>query len=90
MRRATSAQPASVERSSAIDAIDDGDQIDHRPVLRVHEPVDPRVGKRRAQRRRRRHGMDDVAERAEPDDQEFIANSSALIRGCAPSRSRVE
>ena len=40
-------------------------------MLRVDQPVDARVGKRAAQRRRGRNRVDDVAERAEPDDQDI-------------------
>ena len=46
------------------------DEVENGAVLHVDEPVDARVGPGRAQRGGERQGVDDVAERAEPDDQE--------------------
>jgi hypothetical protein len=64
-------------------AIDAGDQVDDRPMLRFDEPVNPGVGKRVPQRCRGGYGMYDVAQRTEPDDQ----NVHPRIRA---RRSRVE
>ena len=54
-------------------------------MTHIDEPVDRRIGIRAANGRRGRYGMDDVAERAEPDDENLV--QEPLIRA---SRSRVE
>ncbi len=64
----------------------------------VDEPVDSRVGPGRAQRGSERQRVDDVAERAEADDQEGLSSGLAsrprLGHGAcsrtASSRPRVE
>ena len=50
--------------------IDDRHQIEDLAMLRADQPVDARRRKRPAQRRRDGNRVDDVAERAEPDDEE--------------------
>ena len=82
------------------DVADRGDHLQQAHVARIHQPVDARLGKRGAHRRRGGNRMDDVAERAEADDQEARrgAGARAAGRGGAhgrgpetrASRSRVE
>ena len=50
-------------------AIDHRHEIENLAVLRADEPVDPRRRKRAAQRRRHRNRVDDVAQRAKPDEE---------------------
>ena len=58
-----------------------GTICEQRHVARVHDPVDLRRRKARTQGRRRGNPMNDVAERAEADDQE------AMIHGAESAMS---
>jgi hypothetical protein len=73
-------QAGAFERHGAIDR---RHQIDDGAVLRVHQPVDAGGRKRPAQRRRGGHGVDDVPERPEADDEDIHLRMRAR-------RSRVE
>src|SRR6185369_9661564 len=65
------------------DVVDDGHEIHDGAVLRLDQPVDPRRGKRSPQRRHGRNGVNDIAQGAQPDDEDVHRRRRA-------SRSRVE
>jgi hypothetical protein len=50
-------------------ARDDGDEREKRLVHAIHQPVDPRIGKRATQRAHGRQRVHEIAERPEPHDQ---------------------
>ncbi len=84
------------DRREAAEVVEDG------AVLHVDEPVDARIRPGRTKRGGERQGVDDVAERAEPDDQEGspppvpvrVALWRGLVHGVSPrtaaTRSFVE
>src|ERR1035437_305532 len=84
-RRTGAGAAAIVNRKTTIDH---RHQIQDLAVLRADEPVDTRAGERMAQRRRHRNRVDDVAERAEADEQDPSHQSSVVSRMRA-STSRV-
>jgi hypothetical protein len=60
--------------------VEDGDQIEDLAMPGAHQPVDDGIGERPPQRRRHRNRVDDVAECAQPHDQETARRASGLHR----------
>ena len=73
-----------IDRNPPIDAVH---QVDEIRVPRIDHPVDARVLEPGTQRRRKRDGVDDVAERPEADDEEAVQDPERAMRA---RRSRVE
>ena len=64
--------PAERPRAQHDRLVDDGNEIHQLAMLGVDEPIDPCLRRRPPERRGGRQGVDDVAERSQPDDEDAI------------------